>query len=473
MLFNSLDYALFLPTVFLLYWFVFNKSLKNQNSFLLFASYFFYACWDWKFLALIILSTLINYYLGKWISATPQNSKFFLWVGIILNLVILGFFKYYNFFIENFIEMFRIFGTELNITPLKIILPIGISFYTFQGISYLTDVYRKNFKPSDNLLSFSIFITFFPQLVAGPIERASDLLPQINNKRIFNYNQAVVGIKLIALGLFEKIVIADNCAVIVNSIYDNYASESGSTLFFGAVLFSFQIYGDFCGYSHIAIGSANLLGFNLTKNFNYPYLAQNIADFWRRWHISFSYWLRDYIYFPLGGSKKGEYKKIRNLTIVFLFSGIWHGADWTFVIYGAIHALLYIIFIYNRNWTKNIRIFSSKITDTLYDFTAIATTFVILTVARVFFRAENYSESVEYLKRMFSESLFEKPNMSRLFIVLMFGFLFLEWLQKEKEHLLDLSAIRSKAIRYSIYLTVIFLIFYNAGNQQNFIYFQF
>jgi len=473
MLFNSLEYALFLPIVFLLYWFVFKNNLKSQNVFLLLASYFFYACWNWKFLVLIISSTLINYYFGRWISEKTKNAKFFLWTGIIINLVILGFFKYYNFFIENFVEIFRIFGTELNIIPLKIILPIGISFYTFQGIAYLTDIYRKDFKPSDNFLSFSIFITFFPQLVAGPIERASDLLPQINNKRIFNYNQAVTGLKLIALGLFEKIVIADNCAILVNSIYDNYTAESGSTLFFGAILFSFQIYGDFCGYSHIAIGSANLLGFNLTKNFNYPYLAQNIADFWRRWHISFSYWLRDYIYFPLGGSKKGEYKKIRNLTIVFLISGIWHGADWTFVIYGAIHALLYIIFIYYRKWTKNIRIFSSKITDTLYDFTAIATTFVILTVARVFFRAENYSESVEYLKRMFSESLFEKPNMSRFFIVLMFGFLFLEWLQKDKEHLLDLSDVRSKATRYSIYLAVLFLVFYNVGNRQDFIYFQF
>lgn len=238
-------------------------------------------------------------------------------------------------------------------------------------------------------------------------------------------------------------------------------------------MFSFQIYGDFCGYSHIAIGSANLLGFNLTKNFNYPYLAKNIADFWRRWHISFSYWLRDYIYFPLGGSRKGEFNKTRNLTLVFLFSGIWHGADWTFVIYGAIHALLYIMFIYYRKWTKNIQLFSSKIADLLYDFIAIASTFIILTLARVFFRAENYSESIGYFKQMFSQTLFEKPNMSRLFVVLLFGFLFLEWLRKDKEHLLDISDIKSKSIRYSIYLTTIFLVFYNAGNQQSFIYFQF
>lgn len=473
MLFNSLDFALFLPIVFLLYWFVFNKSLKNQNVFLLLVSYFFYACWNWKFLFLIVISTFINYYFAKQITKNNSHSKTFLWTGISLNLMILGFFKYYNFFLENFVAVFRLFGTELNSTPLKIILPIGISFYTFQGIAYLVDVYKKEIKASESWLSFSIFITFFPQLVAGPIERASNLLTQIDKKRSFDYAQAVTGIKLIALGLFEKMVIADNCAVIVDAVYSDFSNQTGSTLFFTSILFSFQIYGDFCGYSHIAIGSANLLGFNLTKNFNYPYLAKNIADFWRRWHISFSYWLRDYIYFPLGGSRKGEFNKTRNLTLVFLFSGIWHGADWTFVIYGAIHALLYIMFIYYRKWTKNIQLFSSKIADLLYDFIAIASTFIILTLARVFFRAENYSESIGYFKQMFSQTLFEKPNMSRLFVVLLFGFLFLEWLRKDKEHLLDISDIKSKSIRYSIYLTTIFLVFYNAGNQQSFIYFQF
>lgn len=473
MLFNSIDYALFLPTVFLLYWFVFKRSLKAQNLFLLLASYFFYACWDWKFLLLILFSTGINYTFGKLVSKESSSKKIFLWIGILINLAVLGFFKYYNFFIENFVAVFRLFGTELNTTPLKIILPIGISFYTFQGIGYLADVYKKEIKASENGLSFSLFITFFPQLVAGPIERASNLLTQINKKRIFNYSQAITGVKLIALGLFEKMVIADNCAVIVNSVYADYSSESGSTLFFTAILFSFQIYGDFCGYSHMAIGSANLLGFNLTKNFNYPYLAKNIADFWRRWHISFSYWLRDYIYFPLGGSKKGEYKKIRNLTIVFLFSGIWHGADWTFVIYGAIHAGLYIIFIYYRKWTKNIVLFSSKTANLLYDVVAIIATFIILTVARVFFRAENYSESMGYLRQMFSVSLFEKPNMSRVFIVVLFGFLFLEWIQKDKEHLLDISGIKSKPIRYVIYLGVAFMIFFYSVSNQTFIYFQF
>lgn len=473
MIFNSLDYALFLPIVFFLYWFVFKSNLKTQNTFLLLVSYFFYACWSWKFLILILISTFINYYFGRKIAKTTIGSKAFLWTGISLNLLILGYFKYYNFFIDNFISVFRLFGSELHSTPLKIILPIGISFYTFQGIAYLADIYKKEIKPSDSWLSFSLFITFFPQLVAGPIERASNLLTQIDKKRFFDYTQAVTGLKLIALGLFEKMVVADNCAVIVDAVYSDISNQSGSTLFFTSILFSFQIYGDFCGYSHIAIGSANLLGFNLTKNFNYPYLAKNIADFWRRWHISFSYWLRDYIYFPLGGSRKGEYTKIRNLTIVFLFSGIWHGADWTFVIYGAIHALLYIMFIYYRKWTKNIRLFSSKITDALYDFIAIVSTFIILTLARVFFRAENYSESIEYFKQMFSETLFEKPNMSRFFIVLLFGFLFLEWLRKDKEHLLEISDIKSKPIRYGIYLGVMFMIFVYSGSNQSFIYFQF
>ncbi len=473
MLFNSLDYALFLPIVFILYWFLFHKNLKIQNVFLLLASYFFYACWSSKFLGLIILSTLINYFFGLLISKAKHRSKLYLSIGIVLNLVILGYFKYFNFFIDNLIALFRLFGTEVNLHPLQIILPIGISFYTFQGISYLTDIYRKQTEACKDYLSFSIFITFFPQLVAGPIERASNLLPQITSKRIFNPKQAIVGLKLIALGLFEKIVIADNCAVYVNSIFENYEHESGSTLFFGAVLFSFQIYGDFCGYSHIAIGSANLFGFNLTKNFNYPYLAQNIADFWRRWHISFSYWLRDYIYSPLGGNKKGEYKKIRNLTIVFLISGIWHGADWTFVIYGGIHALLYILFIYYRKWTKNLSFLNSNPIKSLYDFLAIITTFLLLTLARIFFRADNLEDALGYFKQLSVSSLFEKPDVSQLFIALLFGFLFLEWIQRDKEHLLDLNNIKSKTIRYSIYFIILFLIFFNVGNNQSFIYFQF
>lgn len=473
MLFNSLDYALFLPIVFILYWFVFRKNLTVQNAFLLLASYFFYACWSSKFLGLIILSTLINYFFGVLISEKKHRSKAYLTIGIVLNLVILGYFKYFNFFIDNLVTLVRIFGAELNIHPLQIILPIGISFYTFQGISYLTDIYRRQTQPCKDYLSFSIFITFFPQLVAGPIERASDLLPQITAKRVFNPQQAILGLKLIALGLFEKIVIADNCAGYVNSIFANYGHESGSTLFLGAILFSFQIYGDFCGYSHIAIGSAHLLGFNLTKNFNYPYLAQNIADFWRRWHISFSYWLRDYIYYPLGGNKKGEYKKMRNLTIVFLISGIWHGADWTFVIYGGIHALLYILFIYYRKWTKNLSFLNSNPIKPLYDFSAIVVTFLLLTLARIFFRADNLESALGYFKQLFVFSLFEKPDVSRLFVALMFGFLFLEWIQRNKDHLLDFSNIKSKFIRYSIYFIILFLIFYNVGNNQSFIYFQF
>ncbi|WP_306353399.1 MBOAT family O-acyltransferase [Flavobacterium sp. '19STA2R22 D10 B1'] len=440
---------------------------------LLVASYFFYACWDWKFLLLILFSTLFNYSIAQFIAKAHSRKKLILWVGILVNLGLLGYFKYFNFFIESFVSLFKVFGTVMNLHTLQIILPVGISFYTFQGISYIVDVYRQKNVPSHDLMNFSLFITFFPQLVAGPIERTEELLPQIAAKRTFNYDTAVDGMRMIVLGLFEKMVIADNCAQIVDQVYQNYTTESGSTLFFAAVLFSFQIYGDFCGYTHIAIGCAKLLGFDLTKNFNYPYLAKNIADFWRRWHISFSNWLRDYIYFPLGGSKKGNFIQMRNLTIVFVISGIWHGADATFVIYGFIHALLYILYIYYRKWTKNIPSSSSALLNNLYDWIAIGSTFIILTIARVFFRAENYSEAMLYFKTMFTESLFTKPAISKTLILCMFIFLFFEWLQRHKDHLLDLSSIKSKTVRYSIYFAVIFMVFYAAGETQKFIYFQF
>jgi len=470
MLFNSLDFAIFFPLVFIGYWFVFNKKLSVQNLFLLVASYFFYACWDWRFLALLGFSTLINFYLAQLIAyATQEKKKKALLVTVLLiNLLLLGYFKYYGFFTQSFADAFSLFGVHFNVTSYSIILPLGISFYTFQNISYLVDVYRGKTAPSHNLLSFALFIAFFPQLIAGPIERTGHLMPQITERRVFVYKYAVNGMRLILLGLFEKMVIADNCAGIVNTVYNNFESHSGSTLFFAAVVYSFQIYGDFSGYSHIAIGCAALLGFHLFHNFNYPYLAKNIADFWRRWHISFSAWLRDYIYFPLGGSKKGNFVQMRNLTIVFVVSGIWHGANRTFIIYGFIHALLYILFVYYRRWIDN-----GERSTAIGDFAAMCGTFVALTLARVFFRAESVGDALHYFERIFSASLFTKPDMSRLFILLLFVFLFLEWLQREKKHLLDLSFIKQAYIRYSIYLTIFFMILYYSGQSQTFIYFQF
>lgn len=475
MLFNSLDFAVFFPLVFIGYWFLFKKNVKSQNIFLLLASYFFYSCWDWRFVLLLIASTLINFYIGNAITvARTKNRKPILIIGILINLLILAYFKYFNFFIDGFNGSYSFLGYEFKISFHEVILPVGISFYTFQCISYITDVYRKHTEPSKDLFSFLLFVAFFPQLISGPIERKNHLMPQIIKKRLFDYPLAVNGMRLILLGLFEKMVIADNCAPVVARIYDAYEIQSGSTLFFGAVLYSFQIYGDFSGYSHMAIGCAALLGFTLKDNFRYPYLAKNIADFWRRWHMSFSNWLRDYIYFPLGGSRKGDLIQIRNLIIVFVISGIWHGAKWTFVIYGFSHAVLYIFYIYYKKWSdKYEKLVSSKSFETLSNIIAFGFTFTYLTLARIFFKSSSVNEALNYLRLVFSKTLFLKPDMSRGLVLCMFLFLGIEYLQRDKKHILDISFIRYKVVRYSIYLLMMLFICYFSGESDSFIYFRF
>jgi alginate O-acetyltransferase complex protein AlgI len=469
MLFNSLDFALFFPIVFIGYWFIFNKNLTAQNTFLPCASYFFYANWDWRFVFLLAFSTLVNYIFALQIAKQHMISKrkFLLGVIIVIDAVLLCYFKYFNFFIESFTNAFSLFNIRLQFSLINVILPLGISFYTFQNISYVTDVYRKHTEPVKNLLHYSVYISFFPILISGPIERANHFVSQIAVKRLFNYPLAVNGMRMILLGLFEKVVIADSCGAVVNTVYNNFESHSGSTLFFTAVLYSFQIYGDFSGYSHIAIGCAALLGFSLRDNFNYPYLAKNIADFWRRWHISFSSWLRDYIYFPLGGSRRGDLIQIRNLFIVFVFSGLWHGANLTFVIYGCIHALFFVLYFYYKRWDTG-----SK-TTVVGNILAILSTFTVLTLARVFFRSGSVQEAVQYLSVVFSKSLFSKPEVSRLMLLLLVGYVFLEWLQRHKQHVLDVSFIRSKYLRYSIYLAMLFAVFYFSGQAQSFVYFKF
>lgn len=341
MLFNSIDFAIFLPIVFFLYWFVFNINNKIQNLLVVISSLFFYGWWDWKFLLLMCFTILcswasgliINKIRGKNFEKQKEKKLNILTLSsnIVLNLLILGFFKYYNFFVESFTEVFAFFGNNPNIETLNIILPVGISFYTFQALSYSIDVYRKKIETEKNLITFTAFVSFFPQLVAGPIERASNLIPQFQKKRSFDYSKAVDGLRQIMWGLLKKVVIADNCATIVNNIYANYDISDGSSLLIASIFFTFQIYGDFSGYSDIAIGTGRLFGINLMQNFNYPFFSRNIAEFWRRWHISLTTWFRDYIYIPLGGSKNGKRKMIRNTFIIFLISGFWHGANWTFV----------------------------------------------------------------------------------------------------------------------------------------------
>jgi len=380
-------------------------------------------------------------------------------------------FKYFNFFVETFIDTFSLFGTKFNYTTWRILLPVGISFYTFQTLSYIIDIYRKRIQPTKNPVVFFAFVSFFPQLVAGPIERAAHLLPQFEVPRQFNYRKNVAGLRLILGGLFKKMVIADNCALLVNNIFENYDTASGSTLFFGAVFFAFQIYGDFSGYSDIAIGSARLMGFDLMKNFNYPYLAQNLSDFWRRWHISLSTWFRDYVYIPLGGSRVSRTRLIVNVILVFLVSGLWHGANLTFIFWGFIHALfvLPVVLFFkkktkfreDRNWPSPRELFN------------IGATFFIVVIAWVFFRAESLNDAFEYVGIIFSESFFTMPEIPRTGILMLFAYMVIEWIQRRRDHFLDIENIKSKPLRYGLYYVVLFCIFYFAGDLQPFIYFQF
>lgn len=472
MLFNSLEFALFLPTVFFLYWFVVSKSLKLQNLLIVAVSYLFYGWWDWRFLLLIALTTLCSYLSGTLIERyrDKRHAKAIAATNIVLNLAILGCFKYFNFFSENLARLFSVFGYELDWVTLDILLPVGISFYTFQALSYTIDVYRNKIEPTHDVVSFFAYVSFFPQLVAGPIERATNLLPQFYKKRTFDYAQAVSGMRQILWGLFKKMVVADNCAQFANQIFDSYTDQTGSTLLLGAVLFTFQIYGDFSGYSDIAIGTARLFGFNLMCNFNFPYFSRDIAEFWRRWHISLTTWFRDYIYIPLGGSRGGKWLSVRNTIVIFLVSGLWHGANWTFVAWGAYHALLFVPLLLlglNRKNAQGVARLSVK------DMISILFTFGLVVVGWVIFRADNITQAVEYLGRMCSMSLFSIPEIlprqTLAFIVIL---LIAEWIGRRNGYALQVMP-RSRVVRWAIYMVLVVGILSLQGRQAEFIYFQF
>jgi len=476
MLFNSLDFAIFLPIVFLLYWFVAQKNLKLQNTLIVVASYVFYGWWDWRFLSLIIFSTIVDYLIGQRLRNEYKQSKrkALLWTSIIVNLGFLGFFKYYNFFLENFVDAFSLFGMQINANSLNIILPVGISFYTFQTLSYTIDVYRKKLEPTKDFMAFSAFVCFFPQLVAGPIERATNLLPQFHRKRTFEYHKAVDGMRQILWGLFKKVVIADNCADYANQIFNNSADMNGSTLVLGAIFFTFQIYGDFSGYSDIAIGTSRLFGFDLKQNFATPYFSRDIAEFWRRWHISLSTWFRDYLYIPLGGSRGGTWMKVRNTFIIFLVSGFWHGANWTFIIWGALNAIYFLPLLLTNNNRKNLGVIAEgKLLPSLRELFAMLTTFTLTVFAWIFFRAENLTHAFSYVKGIFSYSIFEMPSQrpKDLFFLLIF-FISIEWLGRGYEYEIQ-NVNLNKKLNFCFYLTLILIIFVYHGKNQTFIYFQF
>lgn len=478
MLFNSIDFAVFLPIVFLLYWFVFNKDLKLQNVLLLVASYIFYGWWDWRFLSLIVFSTLVDYYVGRQLAQETKVSrrKILLWTSIIVNLGFLGFFKYYNFFIENFTQAFSFLGYQLSGSSLNIILPVGISFYTFQTLSYSIDVYRKKLEPTKDFIAFAAFVSFFPQLVAGPIERATHLLPQFSITKKFNYSNGVNGLRQILWGLFKKIVIADYCAHFVNIIFENPQDYSGSTLVLGAVFFAFQIYGDFSGYSDIAIGTAKLFGYNLKQNFAFPYFSRDIAEFWRRWHISLSTWFRDYLYIPLGGSRGNKRQQIRNVFIIFLVSGFWHGANWTFLIWGGLNALYFIPLLINKNNRNHINVVAeNKKIPSLKEFSLIIFTFILTTFAWIFFRAESLTDAFEYIIGIFNGSLFSIPEIrpTDLFILLII-FIGIEWTGRRNLYALENFGFTwKKPIRLVFYYCLIISLFVFSRQEMEFIYFQF
>ena len=487
MLFNSLDFAIFLPIVFLLYWFVAQKNLKLQNALIVVASYVFYGWWDWRFLSLIIFSTVVDYLVGQRLRTEDKQSKrkVLLWTSIIVNLGFLGFFKYYNFFLENFVDAFSLFGMQINANSLNIILPVGISFYTFQTLSYTIDVYRKKLEPTKDFMAFSAFVCFFPQLVAGPIERATNLLPQFYKKRTFEYHKAVDGMRQILWGLFKKIVIADNCAEFANQIFNNSIDYSGSTLLLGAIFFTFQIYCDFSGYSDIAIGTSRLFGFDLKQNFATPYFSRDIAEFWRRWHISLSTWFRDYLYIPLGGSRGGTWMKVRNTFAIFLVSGFWHGANWTFVIWGALNAIYFLPLLLTNNNRKNLGIVAEgKLFPSFRELFAMLTTFGLTVFAWIFFRAENVSHAFSYIGGIFSKTLFSisiedikqlSIGAHIIYVVLLIVcFVLVEWVQRNNEHSLQFRRDNNYRIlrRVFYYILIILIILFNGG-KQDFIYFQF
>jgi len=487
MLFHTLDFAIFFPVVFILYWFVCGKNLKIQNALLLVSSYYFYSCWDWRFLFLLMFSTILDYYTGLKIEENERTGrrKFWLWLSIGINLGFLGIFKYYNFFITSFAESISLLGVQFDPWTLNVILPVGISFYTFHGLSYVIDIYKKRISAERNFVDYSVFVSFFPLLVAGPIERATHLLPQIKRKRSFNYVNAVDGLRQILWGLFKKVVIADQCALYANMIFNNPENYSGPVLFLGAVFFSFQIYGDFSGYSDIALGTARLLGIELLKNFSFPYFSRDIAEFWRRWHISLSSWFKDYLYIPLGGSKGGTWMRIRNTFAIFLVSGFWHGANWTFIFWGLLHAIYFIPLLLlgkNRNYLEVVAY--GRVLPTVKEVFQITSTFLLACFAWIFFRAENLTTAFNFIKNMFVGATTKQAYIDLLNFVVhtakyqvflfLIVFILIEWAGRETEFAIAKIGLKWNPIfRWSFYMILFFWVLALSGEKNEFIYFQF
>jgi alginate O-acetyltransferase complex protein AlgI len=477
MFFNSFAFAIFLPLIFILYWFVFNKSKSTQNILLLIASYYFYSCWDWRFLFLLVFSILLDYFTAIQIekSANTKARKFWFWLSISINLGFFGVFKYYDFFASSFSELLMTFGIQSSPILLKIILPVGISFYTFHGLSYIIDIYYKRIKAEKTFIDYALFVSYFPLLVAGPIERATHLLPQIKIKREFNFEKAKEGIHQIIWGLVKKMVVADTCSQYANEIFGHYNEMNSLSLILGAVYFAFQIYGDFSGYSDIALGTSKLFGMDLLRNFNYPYFSRDIAEFWRRWHISLSSWFRDYLYIPLGGSKGSKWNQVRNVFIIFVVSGFWHGANWTFIAWGFINALYFIpLLIRNKN-RANIDVINLHWNfDSIKTIGNILITFSLTCIAWIFFRSNTISDAYNYIKRIFtnrdfSAQYFGFERYSFEILLLLVAFVLVEWFNKSK-----VEPISGKYSYFKLGLCIMAILAFGVfSDYKQFIYFQF
>ena len=477
MLFNSIQFIIFLPVVFIIYWFVLKGNIRNQNIFLLVASYVFYGWWDWRFLFLIVISSLCDYLIAQMIfeAKSKRRQRQYLFISLLVNLGMLGFFKYFNFFVDSLVEAFAMVDVHLNPRTLNIILPVGISFYTFQTLSYTIDVYRGKLEPSRDITAFFAYVAFFPQLVAGPIERAVNLLPQFSSERKFDLDEAKAGMRQILGGLFKKVIIADYCAVHVDEIFFNYQSHTGSELLLGLVFFAFQVYGDFAGYSDIAIGTARLFGFTLMRNFAYPFFSRDIAELWRRWHISLSTWFRDYLYFPLGGSRGNKMFVIRNIVIIFTVSGFWHGADWRFILWGFMNGVYFIpLYLLNMNRNNLDTVATGRILPNPLEILQMAFTFFMFILSLSVFRSLSVTDAWHYNKIMFSGSLFTVPALPYLRLLpVIILFTIAEWFRRFKQHVLEVDDF-PRVARWAVYLVVGFIVLLAFDRDPNaFFYFQF
>ena len=501
MLFNSFVFAVFFPLVFILYWSIFNrKNVKLRNSFLLTASYVFYGWWDWRFLSLIIISSLQDFIIGKYLHKLNQKEeviqkeevtlkeiqrkkKILLWVSIVVNIGFLGFFKYFNFFADSLANLLAIFNIHLSETTLNIVLPVGISFYTFQTLSYTIDLYRKKAEPAKDWIQFFAFVSFFPQLVAGPIERAKNLLPQFAVLKKPDYEVFRSAILLVAWGFFKKIMIADRLAVFVEKVYDNPLAANGFPMVLGVIFFAFQLYLDFSAYSDIARGTGTLFGFNLMRNFNSPYLSTSFGNFWKRWHISLSSWFMDYVYIPLGGNRKGNARMMLNILIVFAVSGLWHGASWNFVIWGTLNAMFMVVLdpILNINRRGLPKTYKENLVPHIFKSLLI---FSAWAISLIFFRAKGFDAAIDGFKNLGFSNIDEIVNFGlnnaelKLSFILLALLLIKEILWEWKGEIIEKRFYKIPMIfRWIFYIVLILSIVYfgqyGTGNEHSFIYFQF